>query len=124
MIAVNTELIHLIVTIVTAVGVPIFIFVIKSIVSEGNRKTEKLFASFTLELEKRLGKYEVERVKHITESETQHVNHNRRLTFLEQAYEKINTKMDTQKDLLNKLSAIGKATRAHQESHASTPGGD
>ena len=115
MVTVNTELVHLVVTIAGVVLGPIFLLVMKSIVAEGIRKVENRLSGFTLELEKRLGKYEVDRMQHITESQTQHTDHNRRLAFLESAYERINQKMDTQKELLNKVASMAKAARLHQE---------
>ena len=80
---------------------------------------EKALTDFTLEMEKRFGHFEVERVRHTTESQASHVSHDRRLNFLETAYEKINTKMDAQKQLLNTVAAMTKAA-AQKESEKSS----
>lgn len=112
----DIQTIQLIVTVSAIVLGPIFLLVMKSIVAEGIRKVENRLSGFTLELEKRLGKYEVDRMQHITESQTQHTDHNRRLDFLEKAYDRTNVKLDAQKNLLNVVATMVKAIKPMQES--------
>ncbi len=84
-------------------GLGALVFYVKTIVREGNDKTDKLLAKLQLEIHEQMSEFKVQIARQSAESQGIHHDMERRISVLERFYADINTQLNYLRQNTTKL---------------------